>query len=145
MGRFLVVLFIFALAVYAVSDVIASSDQRRGRTPKFMWILITLLIPVLGPIIWIVFSGYNKGATRTAGGAATPPPYKPRQRPSTARTGSVAPDDDPAFLWKLEAEQRRRANEERRKAEDLGKSGDSDSKDATDEDGTQDSDPSTKP
>lgn len=136
MVRILVGLFIFALAVYAVSDVIASNDQRRGGTPKFLWVLITLLIPILGPIIWIVFSGYNKGSVggpaRTKGSAG-PSPYKPRPRPSS--NGSLAPDDDPDFLWKLEAEQRRKANEERRKAEQ-----EKDSKPTDDSNPTSDSD-----
>lgn len=111
MPRFLIGLFIFALAVYAVSDVIASTDQRRGNTPKFLWIIITLLIPVLGPIIWIVFSNSRRGGQTSTG--PNVPPYKPRPKPMNS--GPLAPDDDPDFLWKLEAERRRREAEERKK------------------------------
>ncbi len=119
--RFLIYLAIFALALYAVADVLSSDDQRRGGAPKFMWVLITVFIPVLGPIVWLVFVSARKSAVNpypgaTSSGAGSTPYYN--KRGSGSRTG--APDDDPDFLWKLAAEQRRKKAEEeaRRKQEE---------------------------
>lgn len=108
-------LFIFGLAVYAISDVIASTDQRRNNTPKFMWIIITLLIPILGPIIWIVFSNANK--------QGPPAPRKGTGRFPNRPSGPTAPDDDLEFLWKLQAERRLEENREfrRKNADDSAK------------------------
>lgn len=133
MPRYLLALAVFALAIYAVSDVLASNDQRRNNTPKPMWILITLFIPLLGPIIWIVFSNSNKSATPRSTTGRTPRPSS-RKKP----TGPVAPDDDPDFLWKLEAEQRRRKAEEDKKKQ-------SESKEKQSEGTAKDNDSPTEP
>ncbi len=119
----------FALAVYAVSDVIASTDQRRNNTPKFMWIIITLFIPVVGPLIWIVFSNMTRNVTPQS--HVPPAQYSRRAKPMNG--SSTAPDDDPDFLWKLAAEQRRK-EAERKAREEEGKTTDEDSEDESDGD-----------
>ena len=66
MPRNLLFLFVFALAVYSLADVLSSDDQRRGGTPKFMWFII-VCIPVLGPVVWLVFV-FFLGRERITGG-----------------------------------------------------------------------------
>ncbi|MFD2841296.1 PLD nuclease N-terminal domain-containing protein [Populibacterium corticicola] len=132
MPRFLLGLFVFALAVYAVSDVIASTDQRRNNTPKFMWIIITLFIPIVGPLIWIVFSNM----TRNVRPQSNIPPAQYSRRAKPMNGGPTAPDDDPDFLWKLAAEQRRKEAERKaRTEEDTSK--DEDSEDESDGDSSK--------
>jgi len=83
MARLLVVLpfLVVALDVLAIVDV-ALIDQRRVRAlPKFAWILIIILLPVIGALLWLIV-----GRER-------------RDRGGERRT--VAPDDDPAFLRNL--------------------------------------------
>ena len=125
MIRNLLFLFVFALAVYSLADVLSSDDQRRGGTPKFMWFII-VCIPVLGPVVWLVFVSARKSAVPQQGGhpAGSGTPYY-----GTRTTGAraVAPDDDPEFLWKLAAEQRRkREAEERAKRESEARDTDED-------------------
>lgn len=109
-------LFMFAIALYSVADVLSSDDQRRGGAPKFMWVLITVCIPILGPVVWLVFVSARKSAVNQQPGAqGSSTPYY-GYRTSGSRSG--APDDDPEFLWRLAAEQRRkREAEERRNQE----------------------------
>lgn len=83
------------LTVYALIDC-ARADPGEVRTlPKPLWLLVVLLLPVLGPIAWLVVGRSRRG-----------PGPKPRTRP-------VAPDDDPEFLRELERRRRRQAQDER--------------------------------
>ncbi|MCU1437583.1 MAG: hypothetical protein JWP66_670 [Naasia sp.] len=99
MARFWLVVAVVAVAfmVYSLVDC-AMADPRRIRGPrKLVWILIILLLPVLGGVLWFTIGR----------GRAVP------SRP----TRTVAPDDDPEFLSKLkkeadQAERIRRLEEE---------------------------------
>jgi hypothetical protein len=80
--RALLILAPIVLAVYALVDCI-QNDRPRG-LPKPAWIVVILLIPVLGPLAWLL-GGHDRGWH-------LPTPPAPRQ---------LAPDDDPEFLRKL--------------------------------------------
>ncbi|WP_435299329.1 PLD nuclease N-terminal domain-containing protein [Timonella sp. A28] len=121
MLRALAVIFLFALALYCIADILSSDEQRRGTAPKFMWILIVAFIPLLGPIIWLVFVNGRKNTASYSSGPSTPSTYS-RGRNNFQSSGPVAPDDDPDFLWKLAAEQRRK-----REAEEKQQQSDKDS------------------
>ncbi len=87
MARFLFIAGIAAvcLTVYAVIDC-AMTDHRRARgIPKLLWILVILVIPIVGAILWFIL-----GKDRSNG---------------AGQRRSVAPDDDPAFLRSLGTEQ----------------------------------------
>lgn len=88
--RVLLFLLVIALAVYALTDLSGSDERRRGGIPRAVWTVLILLLPVLGPVAWLLVS---RVATRA----------EPEQVP-------LAPDDDPDFLWRLE--QQRRADTE---------------------------------
>jgi hypothetical protein len=84
MSRLLVIvpLIVLALDVFAIVDVILI-DQRRVRAmPKFAWIILIVLIPIVGVGLWF-FTG-REGASG-----------------SSAQLRTVAPDDDPSFLKNL--------------------------------------------
>ena len=83
----LIGLVVFA-TIYAFVDCV-QTDRRLVRImPKPVW-LIAVLVPVIGPIFWLV-----AGRTDARGG---PAPRGPRRPP----TGPLGPDDDPDFLRKL--------------------------------------------
>lgn len=82
-------LLAIALAVYALTDLAGSDARRRGGIPKAVWTVLILVIPILGPIAWLLVSR-----------VATAPP-------STGPSAPLAPDDDPDFLWKLDQDKRR--------------------------------------
>jgi len=81
----------FALAIFAVVDIAIIERERVRRLPKAVWIILAIVVPVAGPVLWFFYG---------------------RVRPRHDKPGRtiVGPDDDPAFLAQLrrdeEAEQR---------------------------------------
>jgi hypothetical protein len=119
MPRVLLILVIVGLMVYALVDVWGSEEDERGGLPRWLWVLLIVLLPLLGPISWIVVrvTGSRSGAgpapgPSTGGGGGSRPTTPPRPGPRRP-AGPVAPDDDPEFLWALEQEKRRREREGR--------------------------------
>lgn len=84
---FVIVPFVaVALDVFAIVD-IALIDERRVRAlNKPIWIVIVLLVPIIGAILWFLV-GRERRADR--GGERR----------------VVAPDDDPAFLRNLQRDE----------------------------------------
>lgn len=83
MVRLWIVLGVAALVfyIYSVADC-AFFDRTRVRgLPKAVWLLVIILFPVLGGILWFLI---GRGRRRAA--------FERR---------TIAPDDDPAFLGKL--------------------------------------------
>ena len=108
-----VVLVGLALLVYCVLSVVATPEEQVQRLPKAAWLLLVLLVPLAGPLAWLL-AGREDGAPRT----------RPYVR-GAARTGTAmsSPDDDETFLRSLRDradEQRRRAERERRAGGDPG-------------------------
>lgn len=104
MARVLLFLVIIGLAVYAIADISSSDDDERLGVPAFLWVLIALFVPVLGPVAWIAVSRSRRAeraarATGRAPGGHGTTGFRDLGRPAPQ---SVAPDDDPEFLWLLE-------------------------------------------
>lgn len=97
MLRFLVLASV-AITVYGVVDCVRTPAQRVRTLPKPVWVLVILLLPVLGAVVWLL-AGKNRS--------------KPGGRPSPR---PVAPDDDPDFLRRID-EQRRREQRRQERAE----------------------------
>jgi hypothetical protein len=76
---------LLGLAVYIwfIVDVLRTSGASVRTLPKFVWLIIVVLIPLLGGLLWLL-GGRPRGQGR-----------KRRRR------GPVAPDDDPAFLRQI--------------------------------------------
>jgi hypothetical protein len=90
-------LFIFLAAVALVLLILAlisglSADRVRNM-PRALWILVILLVPIAGPIAYLVWGRPVARASRRAA-----------PRPSS-------PDDDPDFLRSMDTEQSRRDRE----------------------------------
>ncbi|WP_375405149.1 PLD nuclease N-terminal domain-containing protein [uncultured Amnibacterium sp.] len=66
------------LAVFAIVDCALTERSRVRVLPKVAWIVIALILPVIGPLLWLVV---GRGPAR--------------RRPTTRVIG---PDDDPTFL-----------------------------------------------
>jgi len=83
MARLFVIvpLVVLALDVFAVVDVIMTDPRRVRAVPKVVWVLLIVLLPIIGVILWFVI-----GKER-------------RDKGGERRT--VAPDDDPTFLRNL--------------------------------------------
>lgn len=125
--RGLPLLLELGLLVYALVDCIQTPAEAQRNLPKWAWIVLILVLPLIGSIAWLVAGRPDRRragavpwpATGTAG-------YPEYERPRGGRGGrTVAPDDDPDFLAGLAAqredEQRLKAWEEslRRREEEL--------------------------
>lgn len=76
-GGFLAVIF----WVFSIVDVAAQPAARHRGVSKTIWVLIVVLLPVLGGILWFALGRRRKGDTPTI--------------------RSLAPDDDPESLRRM--------------------------------------------
>ncbi|MDM7832234.1 PLDc N-terminal domain-containing protein [Cellulomonas edaphi] len=84
-------LLLIGLVVYSVIGIVRSEPGERLGVPRALWVLLVVLIPLVGSIVWIVVSTTHRAA-------------QPR---TTLSRGPSAPDDDDEFLWRLDEERRR--------------------------------------
>lgn len=77
-------LVIIALSIYAAIDSLMTDKRRTRGLPKFVWVFVILVLPVIGAVLW-----FTLGKDRGKG--------KPVSR-------QTAPDDDPEFLRRLGTE-----------------------------------------
>lgn len=99
MGRFLVLVFLanLVLLILSVADCLGGEREPR-RLRRSTWVLLILLFPIVGAIMWFVTGrprSESTGRKPSVGGQTWLPGNRP-SRPSTA------PDDDPDFLRDLE-------------------------------------------
>jgi hypothetical protein len=129
MARLYLLLFALEiiLAVLAMISCLSAYEGELRALPKFVWVIVILLFPLVGSIVYFV-AGRPLPETQARGsnlrpGSGFPEYERPRQ---------LAPDDDPAFLKALDA-QARRADEDmlrrweedlRRREDELRKKGD---------------------
>ena len=85
MLRVLGALLCIALYIYFILDVLRTPRGETRTLPKYVWLLVVVLIPLLGGLIWLGL------------GRVWPSPGSRFGR----RRGPLAPDDDPTFLKHL--------------------------------------------
>ena len=88
-----------ALWAYCIFDVISTDEALMRNMPKILWLVVVIVIPTVGSVAWLLL-GRPVGAGLRPGDTST---YTP---PRLSR-GPTAPDDDPAFLAKLDDETKR--------------------------------------
>jgi hypothetical protein len=99
--RYVGYLLVIGLVVYCVIDIVRSEDDERLGVPAALWVLLVVLVPVLGSIVWIAVS-----RTRRAQRAPASSGWGTGSRRAP---GPTAPDDDEEFLWRLEQERKRQS------------------------------------
>lgn len=123
MVRLYAVLSVLTLVlwVYCLFDVITTDESRCRNAPKMLWVIVVLLAPLLGSLLWLIAGRPQtferdlpyKGNTGSTGSA-----YPEYERPG--RFVATNPDDDEEFLRRCREraeEQRRKAAEQRRRVE----------------------------
>lgn len=85
MLRYLPILVAVMLAIYAISDLAQTDAELVNYMPKWMWFVVIIVVPFLGPVAWLLY-----GRRRSGGGGGGG--WDPRDS---------APDNDPEFLRKL--------------------------------------------
>lgn len=118
MIRVLVPLVLTGLLVFAVVDIIAIDGGRVRGLPKYAWIGVVILLPLIGPLLWFLIGrerldARNHGRYADAAGGSSGP---------GRRFGPIAPDDDPDFLGRLSREQQQeeRIRELEKRLNELG-------------------------
>lgn len=98
MLRVVGVVVVLVIFVYALVDVIRTDGRLTRGISKPAWIVVMILLPLLGAILWFIFG-------------------RPYGKPSApqVRRHPTAPDDDPEFLRNLEVRRRNQAEEARLK------------------------------
>lgn len=95
MPRAIAAFITIGLIVYALIDIWQTPRKDVRFMPVWAWVLLVLLVPIVGPVWWLI-AGRNK----PQGG------FGRRAEPTRA------PDDDPDFLDRLAWEQRKRRRQE---------------------------------
>ena len=98
-GGGLVGIALLALWAYCIFDVISTDEALMRNMPKILWLIVVIVLPTVGSVAWLLL-GRPEGAGLRPGDTST---YRPRP----IRPGPVAPDDDPAFLARLDQESKR--------------------------------------
>lgn len=113
MAAVVIALVQILLAVYALVDCLRTEkSDLPGRLPRAFWLLIIIVLPVFGPLAWIVISWASK-AESPDGRVEIPrnPLDILRGSSQSSQPQEVeipqAPDDNPDFLFSLEAKMRR--------------------------------------
>jgi len=98
---------VVGLTIYALLDAVRTPAREERTLPKWLWVLVTLLFPVVGPLMWLIL-----GRPKAQPAAGTPRPGFGQRRSSPAPSVS-SPDDDEEYLrWlKTKADRQRRSRE----------------------------------
>jgi hypothetical protein len=130
LGGGLVGILLVALWAYCIFDVISTDESLMRNMPKILWLVVVIVLPTVGSVAWLLL-GRPEGAGLRPGDTST---YRAPRTPGAPRLGPapVAPDDDPAFLARLDDETKRlraweedlkRREDELRRGEEPGQEG----------------------
>ncbi|EJZ85892.1 PLDc N-terminal domain-containing protein [Winkia sp. UMB3158] len=117
MARVVMAILTLAVTIYAAADCARTpSDKLPARLPKAIWLLLIILLPPLGALAWIVISRVlaaeaNDGKIDATMWSSAEPLNFRHNAPGT-RPRTMAPDDDPEFLFKLKRDLQKRRDQE---------------------------------
>lgn len=81
MARFLIALLFIAVTVFAVADwAVRSKTSTPGRLNRWVWLAVILLIPMVGPLTWIIVGAVTRAEEKQGRYPAAPEPIQ-RGRP----------------------------------------------------------------
>ncbi len=130
MLRLLPVVIEVVLLVVCLIDAFQTPEASMRTLPKWAWLTLIILVPVVGPIAWLAAGRPQRNQQRGARWPSRTAGFPEYKRPPSIRR---APDDDPEFLSTLkqnnnEHEKLLKKWEEdlKRREEELRKSEDSD-------------------
>jgi hypothetical protein len=96
-------LLVVALWIFCLVDVIVSKEDECRNLPKLLWLLIVLMLPDVGSVLWLI-AGRPRGLRqswqqRTAHPTVTSRTPRAKTAPRTTMPAAGAnPDDDDEFL-----------------------------------------------
>ncbi|HLV04834.1 PLD nuclease N-terminal domain-containing protein [uncultured Georgenia sp.] len=100
--RYLPLVLLLALVIYALVDCVRSDDEDMPvGLPKAIWVILIIVFPAAGAAAWLVVSRVSRKAQH-AGGRGGAAYGAPSAGPATRHPSRpIAPDDDPEFLADL--------------------------------------------
>jgi hypothetical protein len=101
------------LVLYALIDALQTDKALVRTLPKWLWIVVILVLPVLGALWWLVSGRAPRAAYADPATGARPSMFGRRR-------GPVAPDDDPSFLRQLDDDAWSKKMRERREGRPSG-------------------------
>lgn len=113
--RYIPVIFGVVLIIYGLIDCLRSEPSDVRSIPKPAWVLVIVLLPIIGVLLWFFFGRPQYATTGSA-------PSTPAGRAGAGLRGAstpgrphqvVAPDDDPDFLRNLEVNRAQKLESER--------------------------------
>ena len=138
MPRLLIPLILVSLGVmiYALIEAISTPSDRTRIMPKGVWIIVIILIPLVGGVLWLLFGNENSYLASTVQGF----------RKTTGPARPTSPDDDEEFLRSLDIQRaQQRKDEELRKREEEIRRLEEQLKDQPDSDTDSDADEGQNP
>lgn len=100
---------ILALWVFCVFDVITSREDEVRHLPKVGWLVLVLLFPLVGSIVWLAAGRPVRAASRPGAHERAVPAFPEYDRPG--RAAALDSETDEEFLRRC----RERAEEQRRR------------------------------
>lgn len=117
MGRVLPFVVAFGLMVYALIDLFQTDSARVTSLNKGIWAAIIVLVPIIGPILWLVVAKRDWQAQPSR---PTSPPVAPDDNPEFLRQIRTIDEEHEQMLDDWESDLRKREEEMRRRAEGNG-------------------------
>lgn len=108
---YLVSLLVLALMVFALVDIIRRDDSQVKYMPKFVWLLLVILLPFVGSVLW-----FGIGREYPEGGIGLQRPARDRTAYPPQPTAPAVPIDTRTTEQQL-ADLEREIEEERLRAE----------------------------
>ncbi|MDQ1701286.1 MAG: hypothetical protein QOF57_538 [Frankiaceae bacterium] len=109
---------LLVLWIFCIIDVIRTPDVDTRNLPKLLWLLVVLIVPDVGSILWLLLGRPHGPAARREPRHGHMNSFPEYDRPG--RFAATNPDDDAEFLAAIRERaeaQRKRAAEQRRVAE----------------------------
>ena len=92
-----------ALLIFCLVDVISIYETRIKTLNKIAWVFIIILLPILGPILWLTLGKLRRDESSTPARLRDARPAAPDDDPVFLRNASKMKDQD-ARIRELEAE-----------------------------------------
>lgn len=113
---FLIWLITLALMVFSLVDIIRRDDSQVKHMPKFVWLLLVVLLPLVGSVLWFAIgreypeSGIRLGRPSHQRTAPSPPAAPPVRVDTRTTEEQIADLDREIEEWRLrqEIEKRKR-------------------------------------
>lgn len=116
MTRALPIVVAVALAVYALIDCLQTDPAVAPRPRRGIWLALIVLLPVIGPIAWIIAKA-RRGRAKPTSRQAPPRPVAPDDNPEFLREIQQIDERHEQMLEQWEADLRRREEEMRHRPE----------------------------